>query len=113
VLREQPDSDESGGAKFLQPPFQEVAIAYVATPGSLVVHLIVVTMPAETELSRRGKVIVAAMQRWRLRFDRLTRTARVRPVRLRALMMGGDPHERELVRLAITLRLPISELTHA
>jgi hypothetical protein len=42
--------------------------------------------------------------------ERLARRARVLPRRLAALMVGDDPRELELARLARALRLDIAEL---
>jgi hypothetical protein len=68
------------------------------------------TMPNDRDLSRRGRVIAAAMRTRHLRFERLARIARVPRVRLARLMTGDDPHELELAKLAPILHVSISDL---
>jgi hypothetical protein len=63
------------------------------------------------ELSRRGVLITNRMEELRLGpLVRLGRRARIRPLRLRALLTVNDPYELELARLAVVLRLEIAEL---
>ena len=58
----------------------------------------------------RGEVIDEAMRRQRLTDHKVCKLARLRPTRLRTLRDGGDPCERELERLAVTLRLDVGAL---